>query len=65
MSKKPLNDGTDGFRFNYGITSGIYRKRLIKKRKGIQKGDTFTAFHYGKRSLYIEQFRPFRFLWNW
>lgn len=61
----PLNDNTTGFRFDGLAMKGIYRKRVIKKRWGVSKGDTFGAIHFGKRSIYVEQFRPKRKLHDW
>lgn len=65
FTTKPLNDGTQGNRFDFGGFKGIYRKRLIKKRWGVSKGDTFRAFHFGKRSVYVEQIFAKRRLWDW
>ena len=61
----PLKDNTQGFRFDGFGTKGIYRKRALKKRYGVTSGDTFNAFHWGKRSLYVEQFKPRRALSDW
>jgi len=55
LATKPLNDGTDGFRFNILGSKGIYRKRKIEKRYGKSQGDCMTGYHFGKRSLYVEQ----------
>ena len=55
LATKPLNDGTDGFRFNILGNKGIYRKRKIEKRYGKSQGDCMTGYHFGKRSLYMEQ----------
>ena len=65
MIKLPLNDNTAGFRFRNSFIKGIYRKRTIKTRYGITKGKTFRAIHFGKRSVYIEQFKPLRVTYNW
>jgi len=65
MIKLPLNDNTNGYRFRNSFVKGIYRKRLVKKRYGITKGKTFRAFHIGKRSIYIEQFKPIRATYRW
>ena len=54
----PLNDNTSGFRFHVFNQKGLYRKRLIKKRWGVSSGDTMKAYHFGKRSVYLEL--PFR-----
>ena len=55
LATKPLNDGTKGFRFNFLGNKGVYRKRKVKTRYGISQGDCMKAYHFGKRSLYIEQ----------
>ena len=39
LATKPLNDGTNGFRFNILGNKGIYRKRKIEKRYGKSQGD--------------------------
>lgn len=54
MRIKSLNDGTSGFRFNIAGVQGLYRKRICIRRYGVKRGDSMTAFHFGKRSLYIE-----------
>ena len=55
LATKPLNDGTNGFRFNILGSKGIYRKRKIEKRYGKSQGDCMTGYHFGKHSLYVEQ----------
>jgi len=65
FTRKNLNDGTNGYRFDYVGFKGIYRKRIMKKRWGLTKGDTFRAIHIGKRSLYVEQIFAKRRLWDW
>jgi len=55
IATKPLNDRTNGFRFNFLGFKGLTRKRQSKKRYGIDKGACMTAYHIGKRSLYIEK----------
>ena len=60
LATKPLNDGTDGFRFNILGSKGIYRKRKIDKRYGKSHGDCMTGYHFGKRSLYLQQAVPRR-----
>ena len=65
ITTKPLNDNTNGFRFQYGKFKGLYRSRAIKMRFGIKRGQTMTGFHFGKRSLYIENRKAGRHLgWN-
>lgn len=49
-----LNDNTNGFRFNISGIKGLTRKRQTIKRYGIKRGSAMTAFHLGKRSVYIE-----------
>jgi hypothetical protein len=65
MKTIPLDDGTKGFRFDFVGLKGISRKRITKKRYGITKGKTFRAIHMGKRSIYIEQFKPLHKLGDW
>ena len=60
FATKPLNDGTKGFRFNFLGNKGIYRKRKLDKRYGKSTGDVMTGYHFGKRSLYMEQAAPKR-----
>jgi len=61
---RPLNDGTQGFRFDVLGNKGIYRKRknLSRKLAFQAVGDTFFALHMGKRSIYLEQTNPLRAL---
>lgn len=54
MRIKSLNDNTQGFRFNIAGVQGLYRKRQVIRRYGVKRGDSMTALHLGKRSLYIE-----------
>ena len=60
FKRSPLNDGTHGYRYAWGLT----RKRVAKKRYGINTGPVMTAIHAGKRSVYIEHRNPVRVLWN-
>ena len=60
LTKQPLNDRTQGFRFNWGI----YRKRVLFNRYGISKGACMTGYHFGKRSLYVQKSKPNRQLWS-
>ena len=55
IATKPLNDRTNGFRFNFLGFKGLTRKRLSKKRYGVQRGSCMTAVHIGKRSVYLEK----------
>ena len=56
FATKPLNDGTQGFRFNFAGVKGLTRKRKTLSR-GIKfsSQDCMKAFHLGKRSIYIER----------
>ena len=60
FKRSPLNDGTQGYRYSWGLT----RKRVAKKRYGITFGPTMVGTHYGKRSVYIERKSPANLLWN-
>ncbi len=51
---KSLNDGTQGFRFRVFGFKGLTRKRQNIKRWGVSHGSSMTAYHMGKRSLYVE-----------
>lgn len=62
ITTKPLNDNTHGFRFQLGMLKGLYRKRGIVRRFGINRGKTMVGFHFGKRSLYIESRKAERHL---
>ena len=63
MRFKSLNDGTKGFRFNIAGVQGLYRKRSCLRRYGINRhGDAMTAYHFGKRSLYVEGGKRLRHL---
>jgi hypothetical protein len=57
IATKALNDGTRGFRFNIVGIKGLTRKRNTLKRFGVTRGKCMTAYHIGKRSIYIEQSR--------
>lgn len=60
FKRSPLNDGTTGYRYSWGLT----RKRVAKKRYGITFGPTMVGTHYGLRSVYIERKSPANMLWN-
>ena len=62
---KPLNDNTNGFRYNIGPFSGLYRKRKTKAAYRVVQGATFTKIELGKRVVYLEHNAPLRQLWNW
>ena len=57
FATKPLNDGTNGFRFNFAGIKGLARKRKPRspKRYGVQQGACMTGYHFGKISVYVEQ----------
>ena len=63
---RPLNDRTNGFRFDVMGFKGVYRKRKTQSRKLSidSSGETFIAIHMGKRSLYLEQRNPARKLYD-
>ena len=46
LATKPLNDGTEGFRFNFFGNKGIYRKRKATNRYGKSTGDVMTGYHF-------------------
>lgn len=54
FATKPLNDRTQGFRFNFAGVKGLTRKRKVLNRIGITRKDCMTGLHLGKRSVYIE-----------
>lgn len=42
-------------RFTILNIKGMYAKRKLKSRGySIERGDTFTAYHLGRRTIYIE-----------
>lgn len=56
IATKPLNDRTQGFRFNVLGLKGLTRKRKHKSRGwSIERKDSMLQLHMGKRSVYIEQ----------
>ena len=55
FATKPLNDGTQGYRFNFAGVKGLTRKRKVINRIGITRKDCMTGLHLGKRSIYIER----------
>jgi len=56
IATKPLNDDTNGFRFNVLGLKGLTRKRLTKSRGfKISRGLCMTALHLGKRTIYFEK----------
>ena len=54
LATKPTQDGCKGFRFNFLGKKGIYRKRSVINRYGRTQGKVMTGYHFGKRSLYLE-----------
>lgn len=55
FATKPLNDGTQGYRFNFAGIKGLTRKRKVLNRIGLNTDGCMTGFHLGKRSIYIER----------
>ena len=56
FATKPLNDGTNGFRFNFAGLKGLTRKRKVASHGfAITRKDCMTAIHLGKRTVYIER----------
>jgi hypothetical protein len=56
FATKPLNDGTNGFRFNFAGVKGLTRKRKIERRPfKIDTKGCMLGLHLGKRSVYIER----------
>jgi len=56
IATKPLNDHTEGFRFNLLGTKGIFRKRKIKSNGlKIKALNSMIALHFFKRTLYLEK----------
>jgi hypothetical protein len=55
FATKPLNDNTQGFRFNFIGIKGLTRKRSTVNRYGITRGDCMNGYHLGKRSVYFEK----------
>jgi len=51
----PLNDGSNGFRFNTRFLKGMVRIRKKKKRYEITKGKDMTGFHFGRFSVYFSK----------
>lgn len=55
VATKPLNDRTNGFRYNVMGRKGLFRKRKAKSRGWyIDRKACMTAFHMSKVSLYVE-----------
>ena len=63
LATKPLNDGTQGFRFNFLGQKGFYRKRSRDSRGWyVQQGVTFKQYHMGKRTLGLALKQPIKSL---
>ena len=45
FATKPLNDGTNGFRFNFLGVKGLTRKRTTTTRWGKHTGKSMNAYH--------------------
>jgi hypothetical protein len=56
FATKPLNDRTNGFRFNFLGQKGLFRSRKKESRgwKVERMNPCMTAFHMGKRTVYFE-----------
>jgi len=55
IATKPLNDSTYGCRFNLLGIKGLTRRRKFKSRGiGLDRKGCMTAFHFFKRSIYVE-----------
>jgi hypothetical protein len=55
IATKPLNDRTDGFRFNILGLKGLTRKRQHKSNGfSIKHGESTLIIHLFKRSVYFE-----------
>ena len=60
IATKPLNDGTDGFRFNFLGMKGMTRKRkpfraTSSRGYNIQRGECFNIYNLGRRTIDIEK----------
>ena len=56
IATKPLNDRTNGFRFNVLGIKGLTRKRKTFSRGfKLEAGNCMTALHLGKRTVYVER----------
>jgi hypothetical protein len=64
LATKPTQDGCKGFRFNFLGKKGIYRKRSVINRYGRTQGKVMTGYHFGKRSLYLENTAAYRKLYH-
>jgi hypothetical protein len=55
FATKPLNDGTQGFRFNFAGIKGLTRNRKFDSRGyKVTRNECMTALHLGKRTVYVE-----------
>jgi len=56
IATKPLNDRTEGFRFNFLGAKGIFRKRKVKSNGIKFKAlNSMIALHFFKRTIYLEK----------
>lgn len=56
IATKPLNDGTNGFRFNFAGIKGLTRKRMnLSRGWSVERGKCTTKIHLGKRTVYLER----------
>ena len=56
IATKPLNDRTEGFRFNILGTKGIFRKRKVLSRGiKVKALNSMIALHFFKRTIYLEK----------
>jgi hypothetical protein len=56
IATKPLNDDTQGFRFNFLGFKGLTRKRKHKSNGFRFKSlKSMSALHLGKRTIYFEK----------
>lgn len=55
LATKPLNDGTQGFRYNFLGRKGVVRKRKkLSRGWKVVRGDGMTALHMGRLTVYVE-----------
>jgi len=60
FATKPLNDGTNGFRFNFMGLKGQTRKRKPNRKNSsrgynVQSGPCFNWLNVGRRTIYFEK----------
>lgn len=56
LATKPLNDGTQGFRYNFLGMKGLVRKRKFKSRGWfkLQRQGSMHGLHLGRITIYRE-----------